>query len=51
VLRAIHETATVAETLPNGCHRPTLTHYSHVLPGHQADAAALVAMAVLGEFR
>ena len=29
----------------------TLTHYSHVLPGHQADAAALVARAVLGEFR
>lgn len=26
----------------------TLTHYSHVLPGHQADAAALVARAVLG---
>ena len=29
----------------------TLTHYSHVLPGHQADAAALVARAVLGDVR
>jgi Phage integrase family len=28
-----------------------LTDYSHVLPGHQADAAALVARAVLGDFR
>jgi integrase len=29
----------------------TLTHYSHVLPGHQAKAAAVVARAVLGDAR
>ena len=27
----------------------TLTNHSHVLPGHQADAAAVVARAVFGE--
>jgi len=27
----------------------TLTNYSHVLPGHQADAAAVVARAVFGQ--